>query len=397
MISPFLAAFAMSAAAPHAGALERPVPDYPTSCLVKSAEKPEPDRVTVRYDVDEKGRARNAQIVSTTDSCFNRTAIKAVRGWRLGGEARAGVSTAFTFVLKDAPRVYVREDGERRKPVPLLTATLYPAACAEAGAQRAAVLVDLTADGYVRNARVKESTDPCVNEAAIAKARATRFTPPGYDGADPGARDIELALTLDPADPGDVRAVDVAPPDYPARCIANYRGPDEVKVRLDVTNLGLVENVRLVASTYPCLDDAVLNRAAHWRFRPYVISDPKARRKDVELVVAMALDDGMRPVEFSRRRDVDAKLDAARRAVAEKYVGQAMTILAALETADAARLRRAELAAFYGVRATAHLAAGDKARALDDFRAASALGAHNGALSTLESQLAEPRRAPLGG
>jgi TonB family protein len=243
----------------------------------------------------------------------------------------------------------------------------------------------------VRNARVKEATNACVNEAAIAKARATRFTPPGYDGLAPGARNVELALTFDPDAPDDAKAVDVSPPAYPSRCMADNRGPDEVKVRLDVTNLGLVENVRLVASTYSCLDDAVLNRAAAWRFRPYLISDPKARRKDVESVVTMAVDDGKRPVEFLRRRDVDAQLDAARRAIAGKYVGEALKILAALEINEAAGLRRGELAAFYDVRARAHLSAGDKARALDDFRAAAALGARSSEASALENELSQGR------
>jgi TonB family protein len=391
MISALVSAAFVSAAAPHAEMSTRSVPDYPTSCLFKSARKTEPDRVAVAYDIDGKGRATNIRIAATTDSCFNRTAVAAVRGWRLGGEARVGVSTTFAFVLEDAPRVFAKDAGQEQPPVPLLTATRFPAACEGAGAQRAAVLVDLTADGYVRNARVKESTSACVDEAAIAKARATRFTPPGYDGLAPGARDIELALTFDPDAPDDAKAVDVSPPAYPSRCMAGNRGPDEVKVRLDVTNLGLVENVRLVASTYSCLDDAVLNRAAAWRFRPYLISDPKARRKDVEIVVTMAVDDGKRPVEFLRRRDVDAQLDAARRAIAGKYVGEALKILAALEIKEAAGLRRGELAAFYDVRARARLSAGDKARALDDFTAAAALGARSNEASALEYELSHGR------
>ncbi|MGV6801208.1 MAG: energy transducer TonB [bacterium] len=85
--------------------LVRIPPQFPERCQGKSAGV---NKVTVEFDVTPQGQTVNPRVVSSTDRCFDRYAIRAVERWKyqpkiVDGEPqpRRGVRTSFKFVLEE--------------------------------------------------------------------------------------------------------------------------------------------------------------------------------------------------------------------------------------------------------------------------------------------------------
>lgn len=75
-------------------------PAYPESCRSRGIE----GNVTVEFDVGPDGGVLNPRVISTPHSCFNRTVLKAVSGWKYppaaNGGMRYGVIERFNFQLE---------------------------------------------------------------------------------------------------------------------------------------------------------------------------------------------------------------------------------------------------------------------------------------------------------
>lgn len=87
-----------------AAPLIRVAPAYPERCRARGAE----GAVLVQFDVAADGSVVNPVIIESSDSCFNRTVLKAVSGWKYppairGGKATAryGVVERFSFELAE--------------------------------------------------------------------------------------------------------------------------------------------------------------------------------------------------------------------------------------------------------------------------------------------------------
>jgi len=81
--------------------LVRIEPQYPERCLSRADDE---ENVRVEIDVDENGDVADVRIIDSTNSCFDREVIRAVRRWKYqpkvqDGKAvpRAGVRTTLTF------------------------------------------------------------------------------------------------------------------------------------------------------------------------------------------------------------------------------------------------------------------------------------------------------------
>lgn len=84
--------------------LVRIPPEYPERCQDEAGRH----RVTVEFDVNPQGQTVNPRVISSTDSCFDRYAVRAVERWKyqpkiVDGEAtpRRGVRTSFVFLLEE--------------------------------------------------------------------------------------------------------------------------------------------------------------------------------------------------------------------------------------------------------------------------------------------------------
>ena len=72
-------------------------PQYPEACRSRAAE----GEVLVQFDVTDRGEVTNVRIISSDNSCFDRTVIRTVMGWKYPPEAQQGVIQKFVFSLND--------------------------------------------------------------------------------------------------------------------------------------------------------------------------------------------------------------------------------------------------------------------------------------------------------
>lgn len=79
-------------------------PQYPQRCMARASEL---ETVTVQFDVTPEGTVVNIEVVSSTNSCLNRAAARAVQRWRYNpkivdgvAQPRFGVRTALDFALE---------------------------------------------------------------------------------------------------------------------------------------------------------------------------------------------------------------------------------------------------------------------------------------------------------
>jgi len=89
--------------------LKRTPPRYPNGCQQNATNR---EIVFIEYDVDETGQAIDPRIIETSDQCFNKSAIAAIRKWKftprtLDGEPvlRRNVRTSIAYELAGRGRV----------------------------------------------------------------------------------------------------------------------------------------------------------------------------------------------------------------------------------------------------------------------------------------------------
>jgi len=84
--------------------LVRIPPQYPQRCMARANNR---EAVSVEFDVTPDGQVINPRVLETTNSCFNRAAMRAVERWRYNpkivdsvAEPRLGVRTVIEFQLE---------------------------------------------------------------------------------------------------------------------------------------------------------------------------------------------------------------------------------------------------------------------------------------------------------
>lgn len=72
---------------------------YPARCAKDAREV---EYVTVKYDISKIGETQNVRVIESTNSCFNKTAVQFIEGWRYEARdaERKDVEVTLTFQLE---------------------------------------------------------------------------------------------------------------------------------------------------------------------------------------------------------------------------------------------------------------------------------------------------------
>lgn len=262
----------------------------------------------------------------------------------------------------------------------------FPASCMAAASEqrveRVIVVYAVTDEGRTEGARVRETTNACFNEAAIAAVRSWEFTPRKVDGRPVAQEDVEttISFTLKTATKMfdyDARPLVRIPAQYPQKCMRKAASLETVLVAFDVTVEGTTENIRALDASNPCLVPSAEASVARWKYTPMIIDGAPAPRKGVETLFTYKLSGGPEGVPADRvRKPVWNALGRVNKLMGPKGdPDKALAELASIEAKYGADFSRTEQAAFHQLRGGARLDKKDYAGALDDLRVAQSLGA----------------------
>lgn len=262
----------------------------------------------------------------------------------------------------------------------------YPASCmaqaSEDRPERVTVAYVINSDGRTEGARVRETTNACFNETAIAAVRSWVFEPRKIDGRAATQEDVEAALSFQLKAPTKMFDFDARPlvqpvKGYPQHCLRRTASNETVLIQLDVTVNGTTENIRAIDATNDCLVKSAEEAAADWKYTPMIVDGAPMARKGVQTLVRYRIDGGRDGVRIDRVRP--HVWNAMRRV--DRYLGRdgdprkAKEELARIDAKYGAGFTRTERGAFHQLRAGARIDEKDYAGALDDLRFAHRLGA----------------------
>lgn len=259
----------------------------------------------------------------------------------------------------------------------------YPASCApkfaeSAAPQKVTVVYRVTRKGAVEDVRVRESTDPCFNETAIAAVRSSRFDPAMQDGVAVDQEDLETTFKFvinseTAAQDFDARPIKRFPPSYPESCMDRAGPKETVLIEFDVTAAGDTANARVVETTYACLNGPALAAVKKWKYRPKIEDGEPVERTGVQTAITFEL--AGRFSEPPNRITVGRKLNSiASKIRSGRDPQEILAELAEIEAKYGDDFTVAELRAFHQLRGAARLSAKDYRGALDDFRVVQRLG-----------------------
>ncbi len=166
--------------------ISRTAPDYPAACHPAEGEVVEPQTVVVLFDVTKDGITENVRVMEASDSCFNETAIAAIRNRdyeprRVNGAARPqeDLEVSFTFIFQEGTKA---EDFDAR---PLVRVPpKYPDRCQGYASEFEYVVVqfDISTEGIPENIRAIESSRKCFIKAAKKSIEGWRYHPKTIGG-----------------------------------------------------------------------------------------------------------------------------------------------------------------------------------------------------------------------
>ncbi|MBB5519538.1 energy transducer TonB [Amphiplicatus metriothermophilus] len=290
----------------------------------------------------------------------------------------SAIISALTLAVLPAQGAHTAPDETSAKPLRRV-APAYPAACMPAAgepvgsAQRVTIAYDVSEDGYPQNVRVRESTDPCFEEAAVASVRASYFSPRKIRGRAAEQLDMEttfrFVLNEETAiDDIDARPLDRKPPDYPDKCIRKAQSRESVFIEFDVTSEGRTDNIRVVDSTNVCFEKAALKAVEAWIYHPKTVDGRPAPRPGVQTAITFELvNDGWGKPSPAARAKVWRRLVSIQQDIRKKRsAAVVLADLADLEAEFGNEFTPTELVSFHHLRASARLEKADYAGALDD-------------------------------
>jgi TonB family protein len=183
--------------------VRRRAPDFPAACTPAEGEAIEPQTVVVLFDVTKDGSPENVRVVETTDSCFDETAVAAVRGWKYKPRLVDGfvrpqedLEASFTFVFKEPTQA---EDFDAR---PLLRVPpRYPDQCEGrvSASEYVVVEFDVSVEGIPENIRIIESTNSCFNRTAKNAVKKWRYHPKTIAGKPVARKDVVTQISFEMA------------------------------------------------------------------------------------------------------------------------------------------------------------------------------------------------------
>lgn len=260
----------------------------------------------------------------------------------------------------------------------------YPAACEPATGEVAenvsvTVAYTVTRNGSPVNVRVRESSNPCFNDTAVAAVRNWNFEPRRVNRRRVAQEDLETTFVFVFQEETqtlnfDARPLRRFPPQYPRRCLARAGNSERVVVSFDVTEEGETDNIKIVESTYSCLNTAAKRSVERWVYEPRIIDGAPTRRNGVQTAITFKLSSGnessLRIRGSFRRELARARKEAFNREQPEKALEQLMRI----EEKYGADFSKAEITEFYFARANVRILLEDYRGALDDLRFARSTG-----------------------
>ena len=294
--------------------------------------------------------------------------------------AGASAAAAFSAHASDDPDDVSAEPLRSRPPA-------YPAACEpasmdDAKRERVAVMYDVTRDGRPQNVRVRETSNPCFNDAAISAIRNWEFEPRRVNGRRRAQEDLETtfvfvleeetqALTFD------ARPLKRVPPVYPEICMRRADNLETVIVSFTVTEEGETADIEIVDSTNRCLNSSAVRSVKKWLYAPKVLDGEVVRRPDVQTVITFQLGEG-NPAARRIRGPFRRELSRIRRDLSKDGdPEQALVRLQEIEAKYGADFSQAETVEFYYMRGVTRIGLKDYRGALDDFRTVRRSGAIN--------------------
>ncbi len=167
------------------------------------------------------------------------------------------------------------------------------------------VVYTVTTKGAVENARVRETTDACFNDTAIAAVRSWRFEPRKANGVTVDQEDIETTFNFVVNEDTTAQDFDAAPlkrypPMYPERCMDDASSSETVLVEFDVTADGRTENIRVIDSTFSCLNGSAVSAVKTWKYDPKIEDGKPVARKGVQTTVTYEILSSTTPPPYRR-------------------------------------------------------------------------------------------------
>ena len=192
------------------------------------------------------------------------------------------------------------------------SAPIYPEKCmalveASDAPQTVSVTYDLTREGLPENVRVRESSNPCFEDVAVAAVRGWSFNPRTLEGRRQPQKDLETIIRFElntetSIDTFDARPLTRIPPMFPKRCGRFSAGSYTVKVQFDVNAAGKTENIEVIETTHPCFDRAATKSVEEWRYFPRIVDGQPVARPGVVTHVIFVLSSGNDPQDEMRKR-----------------------------------------------------------------------------------------------
>ncbi len=254
----------------------------------------------------------------------------------------------------------------------------YPEKCinlveASNESQTVSVTYDLTREGLPENVRVRESTNSCFNEVAVAAVRSWSFNPRRVDAKPQPQKDLETTFRFEldletTIDTFDARPLKRIPPAFPDKCGRLSPGEYVVVVKFDVNASGKTENIEVIETTHSCFDKAAIKSIEKWTYLPRIVEGQPIARSGVATKIIFVLSSSNDPKDEIRKRLL-RKLNKAGRYI-KSDPERALAELAVIEAEYGDSFTQAESAAFHQIRGYARIGVNDAYGALDDLRIA---------------------------
>lgn len=263
---------------------------YPTRCMEDARLT---ESVTLRFDVVPDGHTTRIEVLHSSNSCFNKEAVRAVERWKYAcvPDGLAGVETVMTFKLEgDSDAPIMRRDANcvifdraahdldsvaanHALGAPCRAVVSYPLRCAPVSSESEYVGLsfDVSPEGEVKDVDVFETSNKCFNSIAKKSIKRRKFSPAKNGFQNVGAL-FTFAKTEKTRLPDCVPSNDknaqtsgapavscFATPEYPKSCIGKSNGAETVSFTYDVTPAGSISNIRLKGASHDCFIDAARN------------------------------------------------------------------------------------------------------------------------------------------
>ena len=184
--------------------VSRTAPPYPAECMETMPQDAPPQTVVLMFDINKHGNVENVRVRESTNACFDQVSVAAARQWvyeprRVDGSRRSqpDMEVTLTFVINEETHA-VDFDARPVARVP----PQYPEKCMRRAETKEAVAIrfDITENGETENIRIIETTNKCLNDAAVKSVEKWQYHPKTVNGKAVARPGVETVITFVLAD-----------------------------------------------------------------------------------------------------------------------------------------------------------------------------------------------------